>query len=195
MLSDLPLAEATELLKQNVSRKRFKHSLGVANTARELSERHGEDPAHCYFAGLCHDIAREWTESSLIETASRDGNPLSVLELQRPMLLHGRAAAVILSERFSFRTHSVLDAIRHHTLGTPGIGGIGKILYVADYIEPGRRAISDRFRTQVIRYSLNEAVVAVIDHTIAHGRTIAKLTQAMYDELRMGYVSSETSEN
>ncbi|HUX49390.1 MAG TPA: bis(5'-nucleosyl)-tetraphosphatase (symmetrical) YqeK [Spirochaetia bacterium] len=193
MLSDLPLADATEFLKQNVSRRRFIHSLRVAETARGLAEHHGEDASHSYFAGLCHDFAREWTESSLMETASRDGKPFSSLELQRPMLLHGRAAAVILSEQFSFSLHSVLDAIRYHTLGIPGIGGVGKILYIADYIEPGRNAISSQFRAQISGYSLNEAVLAVIDHAVGHGKKIAEMTQAMYDELRMGYVSGETS--
>ena len=33
----------------------------------------------------------------------------------------------------------MLDAVRWHTLGSPAWGRVGRALYMADFLEPGRR--------------------------------------------------------
>lgn len=51
--------------------------------------------------------------------------------------LHGRAAAVVL-QKFGINDKSVLKAAAFHTFGYEGIDALGKIVYIADKIEPGR---------------------------------------------------------
>jgi HD superfamily phosphohydrolase YqeK len=53
-------------------------------------------------------------------------------------LLHGPAAAVRLAEDGERRT-SVLDAIFWHTIGNAKWDRTGRVLYMADYLEPGRQ--------------------------------------------------------
>ena len=53
-------------------------------------------------------------------------------------LLHGPAAAVR-AEQDGERRQDVLDAIRYHTVGYTGWNRTGRALYMADFLEPGRR--------------------------------------------------------
>ena len=53
---------------------------------------------------------------------------------------HGPAAAERAVERGE-RDRGVLDAIRYHTVGSAGWDDVGKMLYLADFLEPGRGGI------------------------------------------------------
>ena len=55
----------------------------------------------------------------------------------------------------------VLDAIRYHTSGRPGMTLLEKIIYLADYIEPGRHfpgveEVREHGQTK-FRYCLNKS--------------------------------------
>ncbi|WP_455381090.1 bis(5'-nucleosyl)-tetraphosphatase (symmetrical) YqeK [Salinispira pacifica] len=170
-------------LKQTLTRKRYKHSVRVARLCREICTRYGLDPAAGNFAGLAHDLAREWRDEDLVELAATDGQPFSDLERARPLLLHGRAAALFLSGRFGVDNENVLDAIRHHTFGRAGYPDLGKALFLSDYLEPGRKYSTAALREAVLGRSLDGAVAAVIEDAIAKGKSLAEATRAMYDEV------------
>jgi 2-amino-4-hydroxy-6-hydroxymethyldihydropteridine diphosphokinase len=50
---------------------------------------------------------------------------------------HGPAAADRAAEAGE-RDEGVLDAVRYHTTGSPDWDDVGKMLYLADFLEPGR---------------------------------------------------------
>lgn len=87
-------------------------------------------------AGLLHDALRD-AEEPLLRELSRDA--------QAPVeILHGPAAASHL-ESLGETRRDVLDAIRWHTLGNPGWGRTGQALFMADFLEPGRKfMVSER---------------------------------------------------
>jgi HD superfamily phosphohydrolase YqeK len=65
-------------------------------------------------------------------------------------LRHGPAAA-ILARREGERDQGVLDAVWYHSVGFAGWDEVGRMLYLADYLEPGRehsshadRSLADR---------------------------------------------------
>ncbi|MBQ4345645.1 MAG: HD domain-containing protein, partial [Oscillospiraceae bacterium] len=49
----------TALLRARLSKKRFVHSVNVAESARELAVRWNADPDWAYLAGLLHDCCKE----------------------------------------------------------------------------------------------------------------------------------------
>jgi HD superfamily phosphohydrolase YqeK len=55
-----------------------------------------------------------------------------------PQMLHGPAAAAYL-ERLGERRTSLLDAVRYHTVGYLDWDRTGRALYMADFLEPGRK--------------------------------------------------------
>ena len=48
-----------ELLKGRLSKKRFTHTMNVAEACYDLAERFGGDKKRCYLAGMLHDIMKE----------------------------------------------------------------------------------------------------------------------------------------
>lgn len=94
--------------------------------------------------GLTTDDRTRWVAAAYLHDALRDEDPTvlrrRVPPVERPLpgpVLHGPAAA----ERL--RIDGVLDgelllAVAWHTLGDPRFGPLGRALYVADFLEPGR---------------------------------------------------------
>jgi len=60
-----------------------------------------------------------------------------------PSLLHGPAAAVM-AERDGETDNGVLDAVRYHSVGYARWERVGKILFLADFLEEGREFHSER---------------------------------------------------
>lgn len=125
-------------------RRRREHMERVSELLREWAEAAGEkgvDVTRWAGAGLLHDVLREARGSELrplLPPAFRDA-PKS--------LLHGPAAAFYL-EREGVRDYEFLDAIRYHTIGHPSMGRLGRALFAADFLEPGRK-LRPRFRARL----------------------------------------------
>ncbi|MBC7790598.1 MAG: hypothetical protein H7Z74_11680 [Anaerolineae bacterium] len=87
-------------------------------------------------AGLWHDGLRNADEQTLRTLTSDEVLPAE--------LLHGPAVAKKL-ELAGERRAELLDAIRWHTVGHATWGQTGRALYMADFLEPGRKfARADR---------------------------------------------------
>ncbi|MGH7678052.1 MAG: HD domain-containing protein [Gemmatimonadaceae bacterium] len=84
-------------------------------------------------AGVLHDALRDAPENVLRELTGDRARPVNVL--------HGPAAAVR-AEQDGERRGDVLDAVRFHTVGFPAWERTGKALYLADFLEPGRRFLA-----------------------------------------------------
>ena len=55
----MELKDIQKDLEKILSPKRFRHSRGVAETARHLAEKYGADSRKAYVAGWVHDCAKE----------------------------------------------------------------------------------------------------------------------------------------
>lgn len=85
-------------------------------------------------AGMLHDALRDAAPDELL-----DGLPESERDLPGKVL-HGPAAAR--------RLHGVVDprvatAVRYHTIGSPDLDALGRALYLADFLEPGRPQLAE----------------------------------------------------
>jgi HD superfamily phosphohydrolase YqeK len=113
--------------------------------------------------------------------------PLSEWERANPLLLHGRAAAAILSKHTGYSDPEALQAIRDHVTGRGAMGSISKIVFVADFLEPTREFVSPEFRRRSLGLSLDEMTLAVLERKIhyvrAEAREIAPDAQALHAEL------------
>lgn len=103
-------------VQRKVDHNRYQHTEGVVAKARELAHRYGADPEKAEIAAWFHDAYRE------------TGN-----------LEHGPIAAEELRRQFGIDDQDILNAIRYHTTGRPGMSLLEKIIYLADSIEDGRQ--------------------------------------------------------
>jgi 2-amino-4-hydroxy-6-hydroxymethyldihydropteridine diphosphokinase len=88
--------------------------------------------------------AQEWHDAGVFHDALRDAPEAELRSLAGELpgytvdMLHGPAAAARLEADGERRTE-LLDAVRYHTVGSSGWGRLGRALYMADYLEPGRK--------------------------------------------------------
>jgi predicted HD superfamily hydrolase involved in NAD metabolism len=174
-------------IKKNLSKKRRKHSIEVAALAESLCQRYDIEPDRGFLAGISHDIAREFQKDKMEEYAKRDGAPVSSWEKKYPVLLHGRAGAEYIKEKWGITDSLVLDAVRHHTCGKPGMSTLGKILFIADYLEPGRKFLDQEERADILLWDINEIMVYVLKGKFKYikkkGREILETSLLLYREL------------
>ena len=84
-----------------------------------------------------------WRDAARWHDALRDASEHELRAIVPPLdwptsLLHGPAAAARLAEEGERRT-SVLEAIYWHTVGNARWDRTGRVLYMADYLEPERK--------------------------------------------------------
>ena len=156
-----------EILKHRLSVKRYTHSVSVANTAARLAGMFNGDIERAYLAGLMHDYARELSEEELLELTAKHNLSTDGVELMQTSLLHGPVGAWLLEQEGLITDKQVLDAIRWHTTGHPDMDQLARIIYISDYIEPGRNFPGVDMLRQITNKDLNLGVLAGLDHTLA----------------------------
>ena len=167
-----------------VSEKRLRHVARVTalldawapHVARDASEARA-----LHDAGRLHDALRDAPEPLLRELSGDRSSPTE--------LLHGPAAATMLERQGGVRD-DVLDAVRWHTLGAAHWGRVGRALYMADFLEPGRKfAAADRaFLAAHVRHDFDgvfrQVVRMRLQWSLGEGLELYAATVALWNAVR-----------
>ena len=152
-------------VRETLSHERFLHSRNTALHASDMCRRFGLDPLAGYLAGIAHDLAKQIDNKQLIKIVKGDGQEISALEKDKPNLLHGKAAAVLLRERFCIHNKDVLEAVAFHTSGCENMGQLAKVIYIADKTEYSRN-IDPAVRKMCMEDELDNILFTVLEKTI-----------------------------
>ncbi|WP_027088218.1 bis(5'-nucleosyl)-tetraphosphatase (symmetrical) YqeK [Cohnella panacarvi] len=159
--------------------RRWKHTLGVVETAIKLAERFGGDIRKAELAALLHDYSKAWPISRMEQIIREQGLPSELLEHDRE-LWHAHVGAWAVHAELGIADDEVLDAIRYHTSGRARMTKLDKIVCLADYTEPGRDFPGVEKIRKLAEKSMEEALIAGFDSTITllleKGRRIFPLT-------------------
>jgi predicted HD superfamily hydrolase involved in NAD metabolism len=141
-----------------------------------------EDEASRWFAaGLLHDALRDAPETMLRTLTGEGALPAEVL--------HGPAAAVR-AVQDGERRQDVLDAVRFHTIGSPNWERTGKALYLADFLEPGRKFLKVKRAALVkqvprdLEDAFRECIRLRIEWSMSEGSKIFPETVALWNATR-----------
>ena len=183
------ITEMQQIVKKMIKPSRYEHSVRTAETAELLCDRNGVYGRVGYYAGIVHDMCKEFTDKEILAIVKEDGEPVSELENENKNLMHGRAAAVLLQKNFGETDESVLEAVRNHTFGMPGMCDLAKILYAADKIEPGRPHMSPELYDELVEKPLDDLVIRVLQDNIRYlnenGRGVAPVSETfLYSLIR-----------
>lgn len=164
--------------------KRFEHTLGVEYTAAALAMRYGSDIHDARVAGLLHDCAKCLSDEKRLSLCKKNHIPVTEIERKNPYLLHAKAGAYLAKEKYGITDPDILNAIQSHTTGRKGMSLLEKIIFVADYIEPGRKDTPDLNLTEIRRMAfqdLDRALLEILKDTLrylnASGRDIDPMTK------------------
>ena len=131
-------AQILERLKGMLTWHRFTHTLGVADTAQRLAPNCGVDPMRARLAGLLHDCAKSMPLDEMRELVVKNLPDMDEEELETRAILHAPAGMVMARDVFGVRDASILSAIRKHTVGDGEMSPMDALIYVSDFVEPGR---------------------------------------------------------
>lgn len=155
-------------LKDNLNEKRYIHSIGTAECARELATKFGVDEEKAYVAGLLHDCAKCFSYEESVEISDKY---LSIDEEERNnhKTIHAPVGAYIAENKFGVTDKEMISSIRWHTLGRIDMSDFEKIIFIADKIELRTRteAYADNIRKVLDEENgLNKAMLACYKETI-----------------------------
>lgn len=125
-----------------------------------MAEQFDLCPERCAAAGLAHDICREFSDRELKLITGK--------EHLHPVLLHGEAGAIVLNKDFSIEDDSVLNAVRFHISGGPGLDDVSKAVFAADYMEEGRKHLDHKERERLFSLDLDDMVLDIARSIRSH---------------------------
>lgn len=160
------LEKINNYIKETLKGNRYSHTLGVVETAKELAKINGEDEKKAELAALIHDVAKYIPVEEQVKILEDEGCELDEITLNSPQVLHGFTGAIIAKEKFGIEDQDILNAIKYHTLAKKDMSNLEKIIYIADYIEPGRDFPGVKKLREITKENLDEGVLKGLENTI-----------------------------
>ena len=182
--------EILSRLREDLDEKRYNHSIGTAECAKELAQKFGLDSEKAYFAGLLHDCAKCFSTEKLLDIIEKHLPDVSDDEKASYKTLHAPVSAFVAKNEFGVTDDEILSSIRWHTTGKIFMSDFEKIVFLADKIETKTR--KDEFRNKIAPYidendGLNKAMFASYKETIKslceRNLRICPLTIDIYNHL------------
>ncbi|MDD6208849.1 MAG: bis(5'-nucleosyl)-tetraphosphatase (symmetrical) YqeK [Clostridiales bacterium] len=163
------IAKIQDKLKDKLSEKRFQHTLGVQYTCACMAMRYGEDVYLASLAGLLHDCVKYMSDEKLLEKCMKYQIPVRDVEQRNPYLLHAKLGAYYAKEKYGVSDSRVLSAITWHTTGKPDMNLLEKILFAADYLEPGRKQIPGLTDVRRLAFvDIDQTVALILKNTLSY---------------------------
>ncbi|MCY7856441.1 bis(5'-nucleosyl)-tetraphosphatase (symmetrical) YqeK [Bacillus sonorensis] len=170
--------EALACVKEQLTEQRYTHTVGVMETAVKLAERFGADVKKAETAAIFHDYAKFRPKEEMKQIILDENKSLEVLDFHHE-LWHAPAGASLVKTEVGITDEDVLSAIRYHTSGRPGMTLLEKIIYVADYIEPGRLFPGVDEVRALAEENLDLALIQALKNTITF---LLKKNQAVFPD-------------
>lgn len=173
-------------LKKELDEDRYQHTLGVMYTSASMAMRYGADVTQALLAGLLHDCAKCIPGDKKIHLCEKYGFPVSDVEYENPGLLHARLGAYLAEKKYHIHDREIIHAISSHTTGRPGMSLLEKIVYIADYIEPGRRELPNMKEVRPLAFTdIDQCLYRILEDSLVYlnSRNISvdPMTQKTYD--------------
>ncbi len=178
--------ELIRAVQKELKYSRFIHSMGVAFTATSLAERYGVDMRKAETAGILHDCAKYLEVEKMEGLCRKNDLPISEMEKGNSALLHSKAGSVLARTKYGVEDEEILNAIRFHTTGRPGMTALEKIIFIADYIEPGREQAPHLTEIRSAAFEdLDKALCMILRDTLdflkGGEKPVDSMTQKTYD--------------
>lgn len=187
----MELNEIKKKLSETLKESRYTHTLGVAYTASAMAMALGQDIEQAFRAGLLHDCAKGYSINRQIELCGQYGILLTKEMNESPQLLHSALAPYIARDYYENRDAEIASAVECHTTGKPGMSILDKIIFIADYIEPGRAEIPGLSKARRLAFSdIDHCLLGIMENTIQYlerkGQTIDQRTIETYEYYKEG---------
>lgn len=167
---------ADSIIKSYLSADRAKHCFFAAEFAAKLAKTINYDAKIAYYAGLFHDIAKEFGEEKsreFISSFNMDGNDLSLFPNHK---LHQICGSLWLENVYKCNNQEIIYAIKVHTTLDFELSTLDKIVFIADKICQGRNYEGIQKIRNLALKDFNKGFATVVkmnyDHQILKGKQL-----------------------
>lgn len=137
VLVPMSRSELLDKIGMQLSASRFAHVQRVAKVAVELAHQYGGDVQRADVAGLVHDYAKQRPDAEFKQLIQQEKLDPLLLQANNG-IWHGVVGAEIIKRELGIHDAAILNAVRRHTIGDVNMTTLDKIIFIADFIEPGR---------------------------------------------------------
>lgn len=179
------IVKISKKLQKELDADRYRHTNGVMYTAAALAMCHGENVEHALYAGLLHDCAKCIPGRQKIKLCKKYKLAVSAVEEKNPSLLHAKLGAYLAANKYDITDQDILNAINSHTTGRPGMSLLEKIIYIADYMEPGRVELPNMAEVRRLAFqNIDECLYRILEDSLVYLRSrelpIDSMTEKTY---------------
>lgn len=160
-------AELVKAISAKLKEKRFEHVLRVEETAIALAEENGVDLEKASIAGLVHDYAKQRTDKEFVNMIKKHQLDPDLLNWGNA-IWHGVVGAEFIRDELQIYDEDILNAVRFHTTGAVMMTPLAQVVYMADYIEPGRDFPGVDEARQITHNDLAAGVVYQTKQTLSY---------------------------
>lgn len=146
-------------IKNMMNPRRFQHTLGVRAEAVRLAGLHHVPVQRSALAAILHDCAKGMPVKDMSRIAAENHLMEDEAMLSSGPMMHGPVGAYLAKTQFGIQDEGVLDAIRSHTIGRPGMTMLEMCLFVADATEENRE---DYEGLRELRYLSDRSLPAAV---------------------------------
>ena len=172
------------IIKERLSPYRLRHSMCVAEKARELALKYGADADKAYVAGVLHDVTKE-TDYAEQKRLIEQYETMTALEINNKKVYHQMSGAAFVRSELGIDDEDIIGGIRYHTTGRENMSLFEMIIYLADFTSADRdypdvdvmREKTDRDLLEGMLYSLSYTITSIVKQ----GRQIHPDTISCYN--------------
>lgn len=157
--------EALRMVKAQLPERRYLHTVGVMDTAIMLAAKYGIDEKKAELAAIFHDYAKYRPQEEMKKIILEQKMPEELLAFHHE-LWHAPVGAFLVEKEVGIKDVEILDAIKYHTTGRQGMTPMDKVIYLADYMEPGRKFPGVEEVRELAKESLDKAVLKAVKNSI-----------------------------
>lgn len=163
------LKKLRKAMEKELDPKRFEHTLGVTYIAAALAMCYDESIINAQIAGMLHDCAKCLSDKKRLSICEKHSIGMTEIERRNPFLLHAKVGSFLAKDEYGVTDPDIINAILNHTTGRPGMSTLEKIIFIADYIEPGRDRAPNLSAIRKLAFeNLDEALVCILRDTLEY---------------------------
>ena len=168
-MKNTDLCKIRKAMEKAQDSKRYEHTLGVAYTAAALAMHYDVDINNTLIAGYLHDCAKHLSDEKKIHFCEKHNIVMSEAEKNNPSLLHAKVGGFMAMDTYKVEDVDVINAILNHTTGRPEMSVLEKIIFIADYIEPGRKSAPNLDQIRKTAFvDLDQTMVMILMDTLEY---------------------------
>jgi len=153
-----------KLLRENLTKDRYIHSLYTAIEAKNLAKVYNVDTKKAYIAGLLHDCAKSLNKKQMQALLKNKGFSKEFLNCKT--IMHAPAGAILAKTIYKIDDSEMLSAIEYHCYAKANMTMLEKIVFVADKIEKTRKYKGVEQLREIAYRDIDKALLISLNYTI-----------------------------